>query len=822
MVMEFEDTIPMANSSTRLWSSKTNWTIARGSLENSIICESSISAMDDDMVETTVDSTSKPPLILFPQTSDSSPSCEIKLSFMQKHEVRQVYVRSTARVCEIYYAPNMQSSNEYLCTIRCGIAARDGEVLHTPSIEEIVSLNLKGSNNELAEEYFKNDDDWVEVKVPGTPMPDERNISLPTKSLLTSGKSIQDLYEATAQITDGNPCISLTLRLLSIQSKGCIYVDEVYVFADPVDSADPDSEGIREQNSSSSSLVAMFLPTILQLSKTPGTSHTTNSSSDRTEKQEFPDIELEATSSSGFANKTQLEEKASITDDHEVKLPDISGGCVCPSHVQVPSQVSVLECKPDDSSSGHVQKALAQLVSRMERMENFCVGFQEKLLNPISSIEARLQQVEQQLAIITNELHSSRLPSCSRFSAPDMSFTESDPSSFDSLGDYPPSVAFELDNKDLHLAGLSVPPDDLYDSVNTTVLLPSLLVKDPEIPSGDDVEESHGLGITNSTNDKRRQAMSIDDALSSALAGFILSVSVQSPKYTQALTVKAPEFSNEDVHEDKCVSPRIQYELETNHSICLNEIESTHCLKHSTSSSISWGSEGNFSNCSKEEYSEVTILEADGQGQNCIGEKGSEDMGVKVTVVDKNENGDVGCGISDILFAGRSDIPNQLLQNQTDDSSDISQGGVAASSDLATAATKVKNEASYEDIVENVLGFSHASSAVDFDIPLMDVKFISQKDVHTKPSIESLFGDMPETKVLTPPGNENDDDLPISKQYNLISVDDEEPANLASNSHVSLDLDYCKLIDVLVNFEDENLPEYHISNSHEMLASSLI
>jgi hypothetical protein len=33
-------------------------------------------------------------------------------------------------------------------------------------------------------------------------------------------------------------CMSLTLRLLSLQSQGCVYVEEVYVFADPVDSAD--------------------------------------------------------------------------------------------------------------------------------------------------------------------------------------------------------------------------------------------------------------------------------------------------------------------------------------------------------------------------------------------------------------------------------------------------------------------------------------------------------------------------------------------------------------------------------------------------------
>ncbi|KAJ7949182.1 Exosome complex component Rrp41 like [Quillaja saponaria] len=839
--MEFEDETLMANcSSGTPWSYEANWTMASGSLENSVTCESSMSAIDDghDEVETTVDLTPKSPLVLYPPPSDSiPPPFEIKISFMQKHEVRQVYVRSTARVCEIYYAPNMQSSNEYLCTIQCGIASRDGEVLHTPNIVEVVSLNLKGSNKDLAGENIKNDDDWVEVKVPDTPMPDEKNITLQTKPLITSGKTIQDLYEATAQITDGNPCISLTLRLLSLQSKGCIYVDEVYVFADPVVPADSESEGSRVENSSKSSLLAMFMPTILQLSKTTGVNHTTHCS-DRAVKQEFPDIELEPTRSSGFVNKTQREGKASITDPDEVKLPAVSGGNVHPSQQQIPSQVSVSDCKSDDLSCGQVQKALEQLVSRMERMENFCMRFQEKMLNPINSIEIRLQRVEQQLEIITTELQSSKLPSCSRFSAPDMSFTESESNSCDNSSDKPTYVAFELGKKDLHLEGLSVPTDDLCDSLNTTLLLPSLVVKAPVFPSGDDEEEHHGFGIVNSSNDKQRQSISIDDALASALAGFISSVPLQSPKYTRALTVKAPEFSNEDVHENKCASPRVQYEMETNHSVCLDESERTHYLKDSvsTSSSISCESKGSFSNCIEEKHSEETTWEAEKHGRDCIGGEGYEGIGVKVTVVaenhggrmafshitDEDENGEVILGTSDDLIPDRSDIPNQLLQNQTGDSSDITQGGLTASSDLVSAASEVKNEASSEDIVKNVLGFSRASSSVDFDIPLTDVKFISQQDDHTKSSIESLFSDMPETNVLAPPGKESDDDLPIAKQCNLISVDEGAPANSATESLMPLDMDYCNLIDVPTNIEAENIPEYHIHNSHEMFPSSLI
>ncbi|KAI8009232.1 hypothetical protein LOK49_LG07G01657 [Camellia lanceoleosa] len=89
-------------------------------------------------------------------SSDCGP-CEIKLSFAQKHEVRQVYIRSTARVFESYFAPSLHSGNEYLCTVRCGIAARDGKVLHPTNTEEPVDAQPNGSARELAKD--KCDDD---------------------------------------------------------------------------------------------------------------------------------------------------------------------------------------------------------------------------------------------------------------------------------------------------------------------------------------------------------------------------------------------------------------------------------------------------------------------------------------------------------------------------------------------------------------------------------------------------------------------------------------------------------------------------------------
>lgn len=82
----------------------------------------------------------------------------------------------------------MQSGNEYLCTVRCGIADRDEEVLHTGDNEEVRSTNSNGSLKDPSEENSRNgnglntsEDDWIEVKVPDTHLLDNKIKSLPLK-----------------------------------------------------------------------------------------------------------------------------------------------------------------------------------------------------------------------------------------------------------------------------------------------------------------------------------------------------------------------------------------------------------------------------------------------------------------------------------------------------------------------------------------------------------------------------------------------------------------------------------------------------------------
>ncbi|KAL6965759.1 hypothetical protein U1Q18_036814 [Sarracenia purpurea var. burkii] len=244
------------------WSAAMNWTVASGSLGNSIAFESS----DSPSASETVDAKGKSYLILKPPSPGYAP-CEIKISFVQEHEVRQVYVRSTARVYEIYFAPSLRSNNEYLCTVRCGIVVRDDEVLHTIDSNKLAGAHSMSYARDKIEEVVSDDgnlasnsDDWVEVKVPDSLLQDNQNNAMPEKVDASPETSIQDFYEATAEITDADGSISLTLRLLSLQSRGCLYVDEIYLFADLVESADSETQFT---NSAGSSLMAMLVPALL-------------------------------------------------------------------------------------------------------------------------------------------------------------------------------------------------------------------------------------------------------------------------------------------------------------------------------------------------------------------------------------------------------------------------------------------------------------------------------------------------------------------------------------------------------------------------------
>ncbi|XP_011025449.1 PREDICTED: uncharacterized protein LOC105126321 [Populus euphratica] len=560
------------------WTAATNWTIAAGSLVNSITFN------NDHHQISPVDSKSKSPLILYAPTPDSSP-CEITCNFTQKHEVRQVYVRSTARVYEIYHAPELRSSSEYLCTVCCGIAAaRSDEVQHATNIEEAVLAHARSSIQELAEEKLRNgrsltpnENDWFEVKVLYSPLVINRNSSSPSNSDINPKRNSQDLYEAAAEITDAKTSISLTLRLLSLKNNGYVCVDEVYVFGDPVDASSLDNQVGLMENSAGSSLMAMLVPPFFQLPKTKGIGGGEDKYNiDTRERQELQEI------GSKEAVPVDVEKKI----QEEVRLHKVVGPTSKPVQHEIVQQVSNTESK-SDISHNHFEGVLDHLVSRVNRIEDLFLKFEESMLKPINSIDVRLQRVEQQLDVLTKKTENSALLSGTRISAPEFSCSESETSSFYNSGSGDSGYMACETNKSHSPSPLtSILADATPVSVNDTKLQPGLVVTAPEFSNYDDELEDHAVeSVKESPKVKQKHAMSSDDALAYALAGFLSSTSMQSQKYSQTFAFKAPDFPSEEENtNEKAAPPVVESELNVDPSPYFSESDGTEHMGISLSS----------------------------------------------------------------------------------------------------------------------------------------------------------------------------------------------------------------------------------------------
>nr|XP_010923431.1 uncharacterized protein LOC105046523 [Elaeis guineensis] len=641
----------VGKESSGSWSSSTNWIAAEGSLQDSISFETS----DEDAPPLTSSG-----LLLVRLPSDDPRPCEVTILFREKHEIHRVYVRSTARVYEIYYAADQQNkSNEYLCTVRCGPAAR--EVMSPSSSEGAVTKSQNGNDGtmEKHEKMARSDsnnsdeDGWVEVQVPDSPQQNDQSNALSKKIDENSSAKFQIHHEATAEISDASPCVSLTIRLLSLQTKTCVHVEEIYIYADPVDSSNPDPHVSMEGNLSGNPLLAMLVPGLLQLSKS-GTGRIQNKyfsvDSGVQEHQHCVDKVAEqsrldmcgmglqqANCAMMQQNLGQLQEETKVKPENiqlesgqnvidqklgpvqeqtEVKPENVQLGSnqrvtdqadqelgpvqtqteVEPEYVQLRSDQKVTDeveaenidlgsnhkvtdmdhvpksaAEENNPASSHVEKVLDELVLRMGRIEAFCSRFEENMMKPLSCIEIRLQRLEQRFdAFAVGKYSEKNL--CSRISAPEFSFDEldsenkgcntsftvgevtvSDDSSFpanDVAASVPdskmcPSLAVkapESHNED----DLSLSAMDGATSVPESNMRPGLVVKAPEFLNEDEeftnTDDTSDSSVKDCPNVNTHQ--SIDGALASALAAFLTSTTVKSPKHSPNVMEKPHWFSN--------------------------------------------------------------------------------------------------------------------------------------------------------------------------------------------------------------------------------------------------------------------------------------
>ncbi|XP_049370952.1 uncharacterized protein LOC125835897 [Solanum verrucosum] len=851
--IEYDQTKAEYNSGGDSWSSSTNWTISRGSLEDSITFESSDSPIDTK-------STQLSPLILHRPSPDSAP-CEIKLCFMQKHEIRQVYVRSTARVYEIYYAPTLQSDNEYLCTVRCSIAERDGEFLQANEIKVVTPQYLEdyvGKPTEgrvTAEANCTREDDWVEVKVP-----DGNGVSCLQKH--TTGneqRSIEDLYEATAEISDADPCMSLTIRFLSLPNKDSLCIDEVYIFGDPIDSNEVETPAAPMENQASS-FMAMLVPTLLQLSKS-GVSQKQQEKdvSDSQRKENEVGIAVR-TSDFADASKENEQEKR-MSADHIVQLDVTDKPVAKPTHShplihqELSRENHNTSTMSNDASQGRIVGAIEQLLDRVSRIENICLRFEEKMVCPMNSMEMRLQRLEQQVETLAKNSQVSGVASCNRITAPSFTGSESNSSSLYNDGsEYRSCGALELEKKDPPCNKLSEPSDDMPVSSNPSHVLPNLVISAPEFSCGEDEEENDIVeSVKVSSQEKQKQVLSIDDALAAALSGFLSTSHVLPPdegtlevvasgsisegvneknefsestqsasviahnctlegkdndkpsKYTQILAIAAPDFTEEEyefenanfIIASSAPAPELASEGNTNTEIASPSTGIQDFVDLNRSKSMDNAS----SPVGSETYAEQEkFLHENVQLKETSGVIGSKDHPYAQESICRSQDNPTACP------SGQDD---KVSETNARDSTNEPQMNSHNLGNAAESEERNPSKGSHLDVMQNVCEYLRPS-ALDFDIPILDVKFTANEDGDSKFSLEVLLGDTTDVNV-----DKSTDNAVTSEGTTSTDMDDEESLKcFAGDSNTLVDFEFYAAA-TFTNSDGHSNPS--ISSNHEVV-----
>ncbi|KAH0711594.1 hypothetical protein KY289_007553 [Solanum tuberosum] len=851
--IEYDQTKAEYNSGGDSWSSSTNWTISRGSLEDSITFESSDYPIDTK-------STQISPLILHRPSPDSAP-CEIKLCFMQKHEIRQVYVRSTARVYEIYYAPTLQSDNEYLCTVRCSIAERDGEFLQANEIEVVTPQYLEdyvGKPTEgrlTAEANCTREDDWVEVKVP-----DGNGVSCLQKH--TTGneqRSIEDLYEATAEISDADPYMSLTIRFLSLPNKDSLCIDEVYIFGDPIDSNEVETPAAPMENQASS-FMAMLVPTLLQLSKS-GVSQKQQEKNVSDSQRKENEVGI-AVRTSDFADASkENEQEKRMSADHIVQLDVTDKPVAKPTHShplihqELSRENHNTSTTSNDASQGRIVGAIEQLLDRVSRIENICLRFEEKMVSPMNSMEMRLQRLEQQVETLAKNSQFSGVASCNRITAPSFTGSESNSSSLYNDGsEYRSCGVLELEKKDPPCNKLSEPSDDMPVSSNPSHVLPNLVISAPEFSCGEDEEENDIVeSVKVSSQEKQKQVLSIDDALAAALSGFLstshvlppdegtleviasgsisegvnekneLSESTQSAsviahnctlegndndkpsKYTQILAIAAPDFTEEEyefenanfIIASSAPAPELASEGNTNNEIASPSTGIQDFVDLNRSKSMDNAS----STIASETYAEQEkFLHENVQLKETSGVIGSKDHPYAQESICRSQDNPTACP------SGQDD---KVSETNVRDSTNEPQMNSHNLGNAAESEERDPSKGSHLDVMQNVCEYLRPS-ALDFDIPILDVKFTANEDSYSKFSLEVLLGDTTDVNV-----DESTDNAVTSEGTTSTDMDDEESLKcFAGDSNTLVDFGFYAA-DTFTNSDGHSNPS--ISSNHEVV-----
>ncbi|KAG2646259.1 hypothetical protein PVAP13_2KG498600 [Panicum virgatum] len=286
------------------------------------------------------------------------------------------------------------------------------------------------------------EESWVDVKIPESPTGNNSPEAQERHAIRICQENTLAHYEATAEMTDVSPCVSLTVRLLSLQSKTSVHIEEICIFADPVESTN-DNSVKGPGNMGGSSLMAMLVPGLMQMSKSRNLKFDERYFSDGSRTQLAQDKE------SNPSEKIMQETGLSSTDNHkpsgiesvinsadsgtisneksnqsEFQLKD-TNSLPLPLPVQTAESTQAPSVKDQQASgAGHlsnplvneftpyynhnIERKLDTLLSKVEKMELYCSRFEDNMIKPLGSIEARLQRLEEQFSSFSVEMQSLR------------------------------------------------------------------------------------------------------------------------------------------------------------------------------------------------------------------------------------------------------------------------------------------------------------------------------------------------------------------------------------------------------------------------------
>ncbi|KAL9260113.1 hypothetical protein AKJ16_DCAP04451 [Drosera capensis] len=761
----------------------TTWTPIHGSLDAAVTVESSLSPENESVF---VD---RKPLVLRRPDSTESP-CEITIHFTQQHEIRQIYVKSTARVYEVYYTIKSNRSNEYLCTVRCGMAAKvetlevskDYEVLQATDVEGSVKPSHNADDRRLSATESRTtsgsstfDDGWVEVKNPCSSWTHNGDGSPPNQVCFEV--LIQDFYEATAEISDADACVSLTVRLLTLQNRESVCLDEIYIFADPVDPVDADRSPSSLGNSAGNALMSLLVPTLLQLSRSQTSKlqdgHCLPNAPERMAQDGRAQL-IGSAVGSGDVQQGSIPNSSDEPKETEEKENDNSTADA--TRVVDSNQNMDLEKNPDGSSgtesisTSHLEKTMDELVSRVSKIEDLCLRFEENMLKPLINIEARLERVEQTLESFMKDSRTSVPTSCIRISAPDFSCSGSELSSsftsgingtsappYSSESHYSPKEESSVQNQGMDI------------SVNTTNLLPSLIVTAPDFFSVDE-EEKDAIGATQEPQKSNLgKPLSIDDALASALAGFLSSTLTSSAVSAQVPEVEPVKsfiddgegngekmISPDDFSREPSVLPikeNVSNITASMKSLVLTSDEESNVIDdlgsgitdvpdNSETEESVYGVDANLTE-------ELNCSSIESELENA--HKAAEDVHSRG---DEAEAGESGNKMSQDFISNYSDIPSIIV-------SDAGSEAAAFDVNVSSSTREVR-----EEVVDlrSILPRSPSCTLVDFDAPILDVEFLRQDH---PASLAALFPELCEPDVIPVYGVEYDGEMWECPEENL-------------------------------------------------------